>query len=299
MNTMQSVFVISEKEFADNIWSPKLLALIVIITSSIFSRTYLSGITQNSDLLGGFLDVAKIISLFLPLVGVVLGFDAISKEKDSGALNVLLTHPVYRDTIVAGKTLGAMGTLALIVFISTITVIGARLISSGLELNSLAISRLLIFSILTYFYLSIFISFAMFSSIITNNSTNALIYNIATWLILCIAFGMIAATAASFVTDEKPLDLSDNNNFLIMNANLQQLSPSHHYLMAVSGNPSPGWSGVSSGRPEVDGIFDTKHTLHQWWNELGVNVIILIISPVFLTIITYIVFLRKDLSNVG
>ncbi len=297
MGRNHNIFVIAQKEFADNLWSPKFIMLLLTFTIIVFAKSYLEGVETGKNILGNFLDIAQVISLFLPFMGIVLGFDAISKEQETGALNVLLTHPLYRDTVIAGKTLGAMITLLIVVFISVITVIGTMLATSGNELNLLMLNRLVIFTILTYLYLSIFVVIGILSSVVTKKATKSLVYNISIWIVLCIAFGMIVATGASIITGHKPLDLDDNDHFLQVNADLQKLSPSHHYAMTVSGRPSFSWLGVSSEKPEVKGIFDTEHTLGKWWSELWPNVMILTVTPVFLIVVSFIVFLRQDISK--
>ncbi|MCM1985957.1 ABC transporter permease [Methanococcoides seepicolus] len=300
METNRNVFVIAQKEFADNVGSSKFIMLMLAFTVVVFSKSYLLGIQAEYDIFSRFVDVAQIIALFLPFIGITLGFDAMSKERESGSLNVLLTHPLYRDTIIAGKTLGAMITLALVVFVSIIAVVGTMLVTSGAELSSLMLNRFLIFAILTYLYLSIFMAIGILSSIVTKNARNSLIYNIAVWLVLCIAFGMIFTTTASIITGHKPLDLDDNDHFLEVNADIQKLSPGHHYAMTVSGLPDLSWLGISSERPNVRGIFDTEYTLEQWWGELWINVLVLFITPVFLLIMAFLTFLRQDITkNMG
>ena len=220
-----------------------------------------------------------------------------NKERESGSLNILLTHPLFRDTIITGKILGAMMTLALVVCVSIVTVVGTILVISGTELSLLMLKRLLIFTILTYLYISIFMALGILTSVVSKNSTNSLIYDIAVWLGLCVAFGMIVSTTASITTGHMPLDLNDNDHFLELNADIQKLSPGHHYAMSVRGVPSLSWLGVSSERASVHGIFDTEHTLEQWWNELWTNVIILLVTPIILIIISFITFLRQDISK--
>jgi ABC-2 type transport system permease protein len=294
----QNVFVIAQKEFADNVCSPKFITLLLTFMVIVFSKSYITGILADENLFRGlFIDVAQIIALFLPFMGIALGFDAVNKERKSGSLNVLLTHPLYRDTIITGKTLGALITLALVVFVSIVIVVGTRLVASGAEFSSLMLNRLTIFTVLTYLYLSIFMGLGILGSIITKNAVSSLIYNIAIWLVLCVAFGMIFTTAASIIAGHKPLDLTDNDRFLEINSDLQKLSPIHHYAMTVSGVPNLSLLGVSSERPAVSGIFDTEHTLEQWWDEFWTNILTLVITPIFLMIVAFMTFLRQDISK--
>ena len=48
--------------------------------------------------------------------------------------------------------------------------------------------------------------------------------------------------------------------------------------------------------PEVEGIFDTSHTINDWLNEFWPNLVVLVVSPIILLVITVIAFLKKDIS---
>jgi ABC-2 type transport system permease protein len=118
---LENVFVIAQKEFADSIWSPRFYLILGIFMTALLVLGYQAG--QNisgtdgrsfggiSPLTMGFMSFASQMSLFGPLIAIILGFDAIVKERKSGSLNVLLTHPVYRDQVITGKLIGIMLTL--------------------------------------------------------------------------------------------------------------------------------------------------------------------------------------------
>ena len=301
MKKIRNALVIAQKEFADNVWSPRFIMLILIFTVIVFSFSYRAGMHSGDSIFhGSFIDVAQVIAVFLPLMGIALGFDAMIKERECGSLNVLLTHPVFRDNIITGKILGSMITLALVVCVSIVTVVGTMLMISGTEVCLMELNRLFIFTILTYLYLSIFMALGILTSIISKSATNSLIYGIAVWLGLCVVSGLIVASIASIATGQMPLDLGNNDRFLELNADLQKLSPTYHYAEAVMGVPGLSWGGVLSGMPTVYGIFDTEHTLKQWWNEYWTNIVILLITPAILLIMSFIIFLRQDISkNMG
>ena len=132
---VSNVFVIAQKEFADNLWSPRFISLVSIFTLIVFSFSYRAVINGRNIFELGFLDVAQIIAVFLPLLGIALGFDTIVKERKSASLNILLTHPVYRDNIITGKILGAMITLALVVSVAVASSVGTMLIISGVQVS--------------------------------------------------------------------------------------------------------------------------------------------------------------------
>jgi ABC-2 type transport system permease protein len=43
------------------------------------------------------------LGIFIPLIGILFGFNAINSEKNSGNLSRLLAQPIYRDSIIYGK----------------------------------------------------------------------------------------------------------------------------------------------------------------------------------------------------
>lgn len=296
---LSNIFIIAQKEFADNLWSPRFISIVSIFTLIIFSFSYRAVINGRNIFEFGFLDVAQIIAVFLPLLGIALGFDAIVKERKSQSLNILLTHPVYRDNIITGKILGAMITLALVVCVAVATSVGTMLIISGVQVSSIELSRVLIFTVLTYLYLSIFLGYSMFISIIAKNAVGSLIFCISTWLIICVIYGAIIMIIAIVSTGQSPLDLGNNEKVLDLNAHLQKLSPVHHYSEPAIGHPGLTAGGFSKGGTHiVSGIFDTRYTLSQWLDEYWTNVVVLAVAPVILLIMSFMVFLRQNITTI-
>ncbi len=295
---IENVFVIAQKEFADNLWSSRFRVLLSMFTLIIFSFSVLSGKYGLNIFEQGFLDVAQIIGLFLPLVGIALGFDAVVKERKSASLNVLLTHPVFRDSIIAGKIAGGLVTLALVVFISVIASVGTMLVLTGIEVHLMELSRVLIFAGITFIYLTGFLALGVLISIFSSSSTNSFIYGIAAWINLVIVFGAITSVAASIATGQSILDLDNNHEARALNGDLQKLSPIYHYAEAVVGVPgiSVGSVNVMTGEKISLGVFDTKHTIRDWFNYYWTNLVVLVVMPTLLFIISFVAFLRKDIT---
>ncbi|CAG0992341.1 putative ABC transporter permease protein NosY [Methanosarcinales archaeon] len=290
-----NVFVIAQKEFADNLYSMRFLALLSIVTLIIFSMSY-RNVTEGRNMFEiGFLGVAQIIGLFLPLLGIALGFDTIVKERKSGSLNVLLTHPIFRDNIITGKIIGSLATLALVVGIAVIASVGTMLFGTGVQVSLFQLERILIFAILTFLYISIFVGIGIFLSIVSKSASNSLIYGIAIWLNVVVAFGAIIAVIASMITGQPFLDF--DNPTLELNAKMQKFTPLHHYAETVSGVPSFSWGGISIQSSKLSsGIFDTGNSLDKWIQEYWSNLIVLITLPIILFIASFVAFLRKDIT---
>lgn len=298
--SFKNSIVIAQKEFADNIFSPVFLVLLITFTLIIFSFSYEKGLeagsfTKGSTLLmAGFSGVAMIIGYFSPLIGIALGFDAIVKEQKSGSLNVLLTHPVFRDNIIIGKFLGAMITLAFVLGISTVVSISSLLLILGGTVSEIELSRLFLFITITFFYSLIFLGISVLLSIVVKEATDSLVYNVVIWLGLVAVFGAIVAGLAIILTGQ-PIRTGSASFDLAVN--LANVSPLYHYAEAAAGQGYVGWGGIGPEPSAINGILDTRFTLTQWFSEFWMNLTVLIVTPVILLIAAFIAFLRKDIST--
>lgn len=295
---VRNVLVIAQKEFADHLWSPRFIASVLVFSLIIFSFSYKAVLNGRNIFQMGFLDIAQIIAVFLPFLGIAIGFDAVVKESKSSSLNILLTHPVFRDNIITGKILGSLATLALVIGISIIASVGTMLFISGVQISLLEIERIFIFAILTFIYISTFVGVSILLSIYSKNTTSSLIYSIVIWINSIIVFSAIVVVIASIITGQSFLDWGKNYQALELNANLQKFSPIHHYAEAVTGKPSLSWGGVSkdAGSDRSLGIFDMRYTLGQWVEEYWTNLTVLIAVPIILFIASFTAFLRKDIT---
>lgn len=300
--SLNNSITIAQKEFADNIWSPIFLLLLITFTLIIFTYSYQNGLKVEriglqygtSLLLNGFAGLARITGFFAPLIGFVLGFDAIVKEKKSGSLNVLLTHPVFRDNIISGKIFGSLLTLALVIIISTFVSIGIILLVIGGTLNGFELERIGVFSIITFFYSIIFLGVGVIFSIIVKDAADSLVYNFVVWFVLCILFGSIVIAIVSIFTGQS---LSVGNSSFELALKLANISPFHHYAQATVGMVDLSWGGIGGADASIKGILDTRFTLSQWFSEFWMNLTVLIVTPIILLIIAFIAFLRKDIST--
>lgn len=292
---VKNIFHIAQKEFADITSSSLFLALIATYTLIIFAFSYRSVylgeymVEQSGGeftLMSGFRSVTWQIGWFSPLIGIALGFDTIIKERKSGSLNVLLTHPVFRDNIIAGKMLGIMGVLMTVIISSTIVPVGTILMISGVPVSETELIRITVFIISSFFYVLIFAEIAILLSIVASDAEDSLVYNVIIWLSTCIVSGSIIIAIASIVTGQSdPLELASR---------LVTVSPLHHYSEVSVGDIDLSWGGVNS-EPVIKGIFDTRFTLFQWFSEFWPNMLFLIIAPLPLFILSFLTFLRRDI----
>lgn len=112
---------IAGKEFRDRMRNRWVLAIAVVFTAFALIIAYFGAAQQGSV---GFrsieITIASLVSLviyLIPLISLILGFDAIVGERERGSLDLLLTMPITRLELVLGKYLGLSAALALSVVI--------------------------------------------------------------------------------------------------------------------------------------------------------------------------------------
>jgi ABC-2 type transport system permease protein len=292
---LRNIGVIAQKEFADHLCSPSFRMLLGIFTLIILSMSVDYGKNGFNIFEFGFLDIAQVITLFLPVLGLSLGFDSVIREKNSKSLNTLLTHPVFRDNIISGKIIGGLGALIFVVFISVIASIGTLLILTGIDIGFSELNRILIFSLLTFLYLSGFFAFSLLISVISKSSESSFISGLVVWINLVLVFGAIVTAASSIITGELIVDLNNNEEAMTMSEDLQKLSLASYYAEAVTGvRVSYGSFGISSGK-DTFGIFDTRFGLGTWFADYWSNLVILTGIPSLMFIVSYVAFLRRDI----
>ncbi len=318
---LENVIVIAQKEFADNLCSPKFYVIVGIFMTALLVNGYqagqnISGMSSSgriafagiSPLMMGFMGFASQMSFLGPLIAIVLGFDAIVKERKSGSLNVLLTHPVYRDQVITGKLIGMMTTLGFVVVIGVIASTGVMLGVSGISVSGELIGRIMVFMMLAFLFMLSYLALSVTASTFTKEPSDSLIYSIAVWLVLGLLLGMIAYTVAGIITGEQKMFevSSDSTSIEKMEKrnriarDIMYLSPSTHFNELITGPPGvkiiESNEGAGKRSTEMRGLFDTGFTLGYWVKQNWVNIVVLIVIPLILLLISYMAFMRQDIT---
>ena len=129
------VRVIAAKEFRDRIRNRWVLAVALIFALFALAIAYF-GASQQGEV--GFrsidVTVASLVSLVIylvPLIALILGYDAVVGERERGSLELMLSMPITRFEILLGKYLG----LAAALTCATVLGFGAGVLPLGAELT--------------------------------------------------------------------------------------------------------------------------------------------------------------------
>ncbi len=144
------------------------------------------------------LDWAFIIKMVFSLYVILLGFEAVSGEKERGTLRLVLSNPVGRVNLLAAKYLAILASAMvpfLIGLVVSLIIIGLFL-PSALGLGSLL--HVVVFLFLSLAYLSLFAFLSLFFSSLILRSSLVLLVLLAFWII----FAFIIPDASSLLAEK-------------------------------------------------------------------------------------------------
>jgi ABC-2 type transport system permease protein len=167
---------------------------------------------SSIDMMGMQYQMPSIITIFysimssLSLVGmalaVAIGFDLISKEKEDGSLKSLLSHPIFRDSVINGKAIAAAALLTVAIAI-TFLVIFAIMLLEGVVPAGDDLARLLAFFGVTLLYCLVFLGISIMVSTLVKNSTMSILCILGIFLI-AYSLPTISYEVASIITGPAP-----------------------------------------------------------------------------------------------
>ncbi len=228
---MKGMLVICRKELADHFSSTRFILLFTVIVMVSLVTAYMVGAGLREELQGMtkptlvflllFTSTGKLFSLiqfiafFGPLIGIVLGFDAINKERSSRTLSKVISQPIYRDAVINGKFLAG-------VIIITVMLVAIILLISGLGLTLIGvvpgpeeIGRLVIYLIISIFYISFWLGVSILFSILFRNIATSALAAVACWIFFSFFIAIGAGIAADMISPVDQNSVAANPERLI------------------------------------------------------------------------------------
>jgi len=123
------------------------------------------------------------IAFFMPVVGIILGFDAINSEQNNGTMSRLLSQPIYRDSVINGKFLAGIITIAIMLTSLVLLVGGLGLRMIGIPPTSEEAVRLMSFLIISIVYGAFWLGVAMLFSVFFRRVATSALASIAIWML--------------------------------------------------------------------------------------------------------------------
>jgi ABC-2 type transport system permease protein len=314
---MAGLMEIFWKELADNFNSKRFVILFMLVYLAGVATIYIAAqnirstvddstryVFLNLFLVSGSnipFSFPLFMSIFIPIIGIALGFDAVNSERTSGNLSRLLAQPIYRDDVINGKFLAGLVMLTLLILSIVLLVAGLGLRMIGVPPEPEEIFRLLMFVIVSVLYGAFWMSLAiLFSTLFKKTATSALA-SIAIWLFLFLFMTLIAgliANAVAPVTQNSSVD--DVAKFDTIFRMINRISPGTLYsegiqamLLPILGTSSPTMMmiGIYSGlKPSP---LPLSQSMLMVWPQL---VSLLALTAICFAI-AYVKFMREEIRS--
>ncbi len=200
--------VILRKELADHLNSIRYIILFCLVvcvsllitnTVSLNIRSALERGAKDPHLFlmlfttsGHFFSLVQFIAFFGPLIGIIMGFDAINREKNEGTMSMLLSQPVYRDAIVNGKYLAGLVVVSIMVVSIVLLISGLGMVVIGVVPTAEQVARLLIYVVLSIVYIGFWLGLAILFSVVFRSIGTSALAGVAFWIV--VAFFVSFAT---------------------------------------------------------------------------------------------------------
>jgi Cu-processing system permease protein len=187
----RQILTIAGKEFRDRIRNRWALAIAVVFAAFALVIAYFGAAQQG---MVGFrsieITIASLVSLviyLIPLIALILGFDAIVGERERGSLDLLLTMPITRLELILGKYLGLSAALTL----STVTGFGLAGIALANQMDANALMHYSGFILSSVLLGMTFLSLALMISVFATDRAGASGLAIATWFFFVLIFDLL------------------------------------------------------------------------------------------------------------
>lgn len=211
---------VAMKEAADHMTSPRMHLVMLLILLTALGAIY-GAIGQIKNTVGEdpflFLRIfttaraplpsfVAFLGFLLPLISISLAFDAVNGEYSRRTMSRILSQPIYRDALLAGKFLGGLLVIAICLVTLWLLVTGLGIIMLGLPPSGEEILRGLTFLLVCLAYTGVWLAVSLLFSTIFRSPATAALASLTLWLVFTIFWSMIAPLAAGLIA---PADIYD------------------------------------------------------------------------------------------
>jgi ABC-2 type transport system permease protein len=138
-----------------------------------------------------------LLTILIPLIALLLGFDAVNSEFNRRTMSRVLSQPVYRDAVLLGKVLAGLATLGVSLTVLWLLVIGLGLVLLGVPPSGEEVARALAVLVVALAYAGVWLAAAILFSVIFRSAATAALCALGLWFTLSLLWSMVV----SFLVD--------------------------------------------------------------------------------------------------
>ena len=213
---MNGLTIILKKELADHFSSYRFTIIFALIAMVSLITAYMVGLNIKQELegvakpqfiflmlftsTGAVFSLVNFVAFFGPLVGLVLGFDTINREKNEGTLSKLLSQPIFRDMVINGKFLAGVVMISVMMFSIVFVITGLGLIVLGIIPGIEELWRIFFYLIISIIYISLWLGVAILFSILFRSTATSALAALAMWIFFSFFVPLGATVISSSMT---------------------------------------------------------------------------------------------------
>ena len=318
---MRGIKTIIKKELADHFSSYRFTIIFALIAMLSLITAYMVGLNIRNELAGvakpqfiflmlftssgALFSLVQFVAFFGPLVGLVLGFDTINRERSQGTLSKLLSQPIYRDVVINGKFLAGVVMVSVMMVSIVLVITGLGLIVLGIIPGLEEIWRIMIYLIISIIYISFWLGVAILFSILFRSTATSALASLAVWIF----FSFFISLGASVLANAFDIEPTGDDPQLVMRrANIVKAfiltSPMELYREATATIIDPTRKSTPRSMVSV-GPLETL-SMSRFAGPLPLSQSILIVLPHIISLIaitvvcfaiSYIVFMRQEIRS--
>jgi ABC-2 type transport system permease protein len=256
---------------------------------------------------GKFLSLIQFISIFGPIIGIVLGFDAVNRERSSRTLSKLASQPIFRDYIINGKFLAGLVTIVIMQLAIVLMISGLGLLLIGVVPGPEEVYRLLIYLVISIFYIGFWLGISILFSVSFRSMATSALASIACWIFFFFFVPMGAGVMADVIAPFDPAQASQAPELVIKNEQTRKVislvSPMTLYSEATTIILDPLRKTTQS--LILMGPFE-RLSISRFQNPLPLSESVYIVLPHLITLIaitlvcfaiSYAVFMRQEIRS--
>lgn len=319
---MSGFRAIVRKELSDHFSSYRFIILFALIAMVSLVLVYLSGMEIQDRMAGSrkpeylflFLfssssinfSLVQFVAFFGPLIGLIIGFDSINRERNEGTLSKLLSQPIFRDSVINGKFTAGVVIIAVMMVSIIMVITGLGLVVLGLKPGFEEFWRIIIYLVISIVYISLWLGVAILFSIVFRSVTTSALASIALWIFFSFFLSLgIGAIARGIMASGAQSQAEMMLKFSRLEKTLSFTSPMKLYTDATATIIDPLRKTTSSFAVQMGMMerlsmqrFSGPLPLAQSFLVVAPYIIFLIALTVICFAVSYIIFMRQEIRSV-
>ena len=319
---MGGLKTIIKKELADHFASYRFTIIFALIAMVSLITAYMVGLNIRNELQGvakpqfiflmlftssgALFSLVQFVAFFGPLVGLVLGFDTINRERNEGTLSKLLSQPIYRDVVINGKFLAGVVMITVMMASIVLVITGLGLIVLGIVPGLEEAWRIVIYLAISIIYISFWLGVAILFSILFRSTATSALAALAVWIFFSFFVSLGASVLANtFATEQEATNLESLKRQAGIVRAIILTSPMELYTDATANIIDPmrktARSAFNMGTGPLENLSRARFEGPLPLSQSVLIVVPYIISLIALTVVcfavSYVVFMRQEIRS--